>query len=370
MSAWCPRGRARARWAISRALFGVLAALLFWPRTARAQGAPQVDVQADQDTIGVGDIVHVQMSATSADTMPSDARLGPSTGFILRGQNQSPTQTHMIMNGARSDRYTLVVDWALQAQRAGVFTVGPASFALGGSRFQARTLTLRVVPAGQAPVRQAPPAPMQSPFGFSPFDPWRSLFPGMNMGPEPAPQPQEPAVTIDPRLSLPAPLGSLYFLHATVDRTSAVVGEQVVFSVYEYIDVSASRLEVDDEDVRDAHAADFVKHALLKDDQDGILAGYAAVGGRTWAVKLVRRWALFPLRVGDLDIGPMSVKLVQPRAVAGALRKTEALRIHVTEPPMSGRPSGYAIGDVGRFTLAAEVSPRSVDQGGAVGVHV
>ena len=44
--------------------------------------------------------------------------------------------------------------------------------------------------------------------------------------------------------------------------------------------------------------------------------------------------------------------------------------MHVAEPPVAGRPAGYAMGDVGRFALSAQVTPRDVEQGGAVGVHV
>ena len=134
---------------------------------------------------------------------------------------------------------------------------------------------------------------------------------------EPAPAPTAPSVTVDPKLSLDAPLGDVYFLHATIDKTSAVVGEQVVYSVFEYGDVESGGVEVDEENLHDSQVADFVKRPLLRDDQDAVLVGFASVGGKTWAVKLVRRWALFPLRSGSLTIGPMSVTLVHPRTASG-----------------------------------------------------
>jgi hypothetical protein len=339
---------------------------------ARAQGAPQIQVQVDADTVGVGDVLRLEMSATSAEAMPTDPRLGATPGFSIRGQSQSPTQTHIIINGSRTDRYTLTVDWTLQAQRVGTFTIGPPNVAVGNARFAGQPAALRVVAAGQAPPRRAQPPPMQMPFGLSPFDPWKGLFPGMpgmdnnDQGLEP----RSPVDTTDPKLSLDSPRGAVYFLHATLDKASAAVGEQVTFSVYEYIDRTAPNVEVNDEDVHDAQAADFVKHPLLREDQEALLVGNASVAGRIWLVKLVRRWALFPLRAGDLFIGPMSVTLARPRAVAGAKRTTETLQVHVSEPPVAGRPPGYALGDVGRFTLAAEVQPRSAEQGGAVGVHV
>jgi hypothetical protein len=113
-----------------------------------------------------------------------------------------------------------------------------------------------------------------------------------------------------------------------------------------------------------------VKHPLQRDDQDAVLTGYGTVGGRTWMVKLIRRWALLPLKSGDLVIGPMRETMVRPRVVAGQPRTTEELHVHVSEPPVAGRPAGYSPGDVGRFTLTAQVQPRELEVGAAVGVHV
>jgi BatD DUF11 like domain len=356
-----------ARSAVRAAL---LALAIVWPRTAMAQSQPQIQVEVDQDPVGVGDVVTVVMSATSAESMPTDPRLGSLSGFTLRGQNQSPSQTHISINGSRMDRYTLTVEWALQAQRAGTFTVGPPSVAVGAARFPAQTFKLHVVPAGQAPARRSrpPTQPPQSPFGFSPFDPWKSLMPGFDaLDQGPAAPPPVPAT--DPKLSLDAPRGSVYFLHATIDKPAAVVGEQVTFSVYEYLDIGASDVAIDD-DARDAQVPDFVKHPLQPDDQDAVLAGYATVGGRTWVVKRVRKWALFPLKSGDLVIGPMRETMARPRSVTGQPRTTEELRVQVTDPPLAGRPAGYSLGDVGRFALAAQVQPRELEAGGAVGVHV
>jgi len=347
-------------------LFLLLAAFLLVPPVARAQSAPQLQAQADVDTVGVGDVVHLELSAQSGEGMPTDPQPGATPGFVVRGQSSSPSQTHISINGNRIDRFGLTVDWALLAQRVGTFSVGPPTVSVGGSRFAARPVTIHVVPAGQGPQRQQQQNQNPTPFpqGFSPFDPWRGLFPGVDPG-------AQSSVVTDPRLALDAPGGTFYFLHAVVDNPSAVVGQQVTFSVYEYLDEGAGAgIEVDPADVHDPTAAEFVKHPLLRDDQEAILVGYASVAGRVWKVNLVRRWALFPLHAGDLVIGPMSVTLLRPRSAAGSKRATDLLHVRVTEPPGAGRPPGYALGDVGHFSLAAQVTPRDLEQGGAVGVHV
>jgi hypothetical protein len=274
----------------------------------------------------------------------------------------------MIINGVRSDRYGLTVDWALQAQRTGSFRLGPPSIVVGGSRYSGRPISVRVVPAGQAPPRAPPPMQQpQSPFGFSPFDPWKGLFPGFDQ--PPSQPPQLPTVS-DPSLTLAAPRGAHLFLHATVDKTSAVVGEQVTYSLYRYFDRTAGKnVEIDEADTHEPAVADFLKRPIMRDDQDAVLEGDVVIGDHVWQVVREKRWALFPLRSGDLEIGPESVTVVSPRAAAGK-RASETFHLSVSEPPLAGRPPGYALGDVGHFVHSAQVTPRDIEQGGAVGVHV
>lgn len=340
------------------------------PVASRAQTSPpQMQVQPDAETVGVGELLHLQMTVTSGDEMPSDPQIGGTPGFAPRGQNASG-QTRFVANGFRMERtYTLTVGWALQAQRVGTFAIGPPTAVVGASRYAGQKVTIHVVPAGQAPPRARSPSQRPDPFGLSPFDPWRGLFPGVDDGSHDSAQ-EPPAIAVDPRFSLEAPRGSYFFLHATVDKTTAVVGEQVTFTVYQYADVSAGEIQADPDGIHDPQVADFVKHPLVAEDQEPATAGFASIGGRTWQVKVVRRWALFPLHSGDLAIGPMSLTLALPRPAAGQPRATESFVVHVAEPPLSGRPPGFSLGDVGRFAIAAQVQPRDVEQGGAVGVHV
>ena len=44
--------------------------------------------------------------------------------------------------------------------------------------------------------------------------------------------------------------------------------------------------------------------------------------------------------------------------------------MHVSEPPIAGASAGYAVGDVGKFALSADVSGRDIEQDGAIGVTV
>src|SRR5437588_8963097 len=103
----------------------------------------------------------------------------------------------------------------------------------------------------------------------------------------------------------------------------------------------------------------------MKDNATIERTAYAKVGGRTYAVALLRKYALFPLRAGELEITPMRLRIGR-----SGDRLTETLSVRVTEPPMDHRPPGYVVGDVGRFTVTTDVTPREVERGAAISVNV
>jgi hypothetical protein len=52
----------------------------------------------------------------------------------------------------------------------------------------------------------------------------------------------------------------------------------------------------------------------------------------------------------------------------GLKRESQPIEITVVEPPLKDRPPGYRLGDVGRYSLSAQVEPREVPAGGSVSV--
>ncbi len=169
-------------------------------------------ISASADVVGVGDTLHVQLVATSSDLLPSDPKLPSVAGLVVRGQSESPSQTHMFINGASSSRYSL--HGRLVARGS---TSGHLSHRAGNRRRRRRarasaTFSVKVVPAGQAPApRPSTPAFPQNPFGSSPFDPWKNFLFG-TPGLESEPTPESPPVAVNPKLSLEAPRGPDYFV--------------------------------------------------------------------------------------------------------------------------------------------------------------
>ena len=331
------------------ALFVLVIAWIVAPRLALAQTV-DVAARATPSVVEVGDAFSYTVQATATgQSAPADVQPGNLAPFQVQGTTSGPQQQISIVNGVTTISSGIVTTWRLRATKTGTFTLGPASVKVPNGRRQAPPVTVKVVAKGQAPRRD-------------PFDPFRGLFDFDDDRPShPAPPPLPP----DPKLALDAPRGGIAFLHAVVDKTRAVVGEQVTLTVYLYEDPYERQAQP--RDVHEPVANDFVKKALIEDETRTLNLGTAMVGDRQWGVKLLRKSALFPLKSGKLVIEPMSMTLPQARV---GLRASEKLVIDVSDPPADGRPAGYAVGDVGDMSLSATVSPRAVEQDGAVGVTI
>ncbi len=336
----------------------VALAMLLAPATARA--ATDVKASIDVDEIEVGALVHfsLQVMTTSTDLAFGDAELGAHAGFTVMGTTASPSQSISIVNGVTSQRRGVTVTWTLRGDRVGTLTVGPPSLRVGPQKVTGQSARVTVVQRGK--LRRRPGG-----WDPSPFDPWKGLF-DQGGGDDPF-KVFEPDPETNPSLGLDAPRGAGTFLHATIDKTRAVVGEQVTHSVFKYAEVGST--EHDFNDVHEATAADFVKRSLLEGDREPRAMGLAKVAGRIYSVALVRKSALFPLKAGSLEIGPMSMALVHARG-SGAVRESESLKVEVSDPRLKGRPAGFRPGDVGSFTLSSDVAPREVERGGAIAVRI
>ena len=326
------------------ALLAALFVVVVGGRVARAQSAPQMQIAVDTDVVELGGTLTLQMQVTASDVSPTDPDHGPIPGFVVRGQSTMPSRMTSIVNGVRSDRVGLTATWQLQAKKVGTFRLGPPTISYQGARYAGSSVTVKVVPAGQAPQRS------QDPFGsFSPFDPWKGLI----QQPPPDPTP-EPDVTPDPKFGLDAPRGAFAFLHATLDKTSAVVGEQVTLTIYLYIDAAAADA-ISLDDPHDATTNDFVRHSISSDDSFSKHVAYAQAGGKIWSVRVASRWALFPLKTGHLEIGGMSLRLARPRGAGSPVRSSETLHVDV-----SGDPYAIPLERVERTLRLSEQTVRSV----------
>ena len=347
------------------ALFA-LAVVLFTTRPALAELQVELTATVDRDVVEVGETVtYIQQVMSHNGPAPSSPKPGATPGFSIQGVSSSPVHMRMAVNGALDDVSGLITQWTLHADKVGSFVLGPTQITLGPSRRNTSMVRVVVVERGKGNGSRPRGRPPIDPFGGagpSPLDPFKSLF---DFGDDDS-RPQQPVVPSgDPKLAMDQPRAPVAFLHATIDKPNAVVGEQITLNVYLYEDPYARQGRPGD--VHEATANDFVKRSLMEDETRAVGAGTANVGGKLWNVKLIRKNALFPLKTGRLPIEPMSLTLPQARV---GLRASETLFVDVVEPPIAGRPAGYAVGDVGDMALQATVTPRSIPRDGAIGVTV
>jgi hypothetical protein len=357
--------RVRLGWLLALVL------LLGWPRAALSQADLQLQVSSYE--VSVGDTLEVQLDAMSeSDEAPTHPDLVVPNAFEVQGPSVG-TRQQVSISGFRMQRQVgISATWELTATRAGVYSIGPGSVEIAGRRERAQAVQIRVLPEGQRaqrPQRRGRRGGLRAPFDpFDPFgndDPFNDLFDRLRGGgggferlPE-APPDLIPERALDP----------VAFLEARVDTRRAVVGQQVTLTIYAH---GAQGLFQEAAGSHEPSHPDFLAQRLVEDPGHQPVYQYTRDGQRWIAVK-VRETALFPLRAGQLEIGPLEFGFLGRRYAArtaeGLRRSSRPIIIDVTEPPAEGKPPGYA-GDVGEFRLGATVEPRRVTAGGSVAVTV
>ena len=185
-------------------------------------------------------------------------------------------------------------------------------------------------------------------------------------GDEPGDEPQLPQFPEELRVSRAE--DPIAFLRVVAVPTKVAVGEQVTLRIYAYGGRGPFREANTSEPSREA----FLAQTLLENSYTETMYR-VPVGGEVWYAKKVREIALFPIRAGELTVGSMRMGFdgrgyPSSSQHRGLERLSPPIVISASEPPLAGRPPGYKVGDVGRFTLSANVEPREIAAGEAVSI--
>jgi hypothetical protein len=317
--------------------------------------------------VEVGDRFMVRLRAMgSGDDRASSPDLKLPNGISGSGPSVGSQTQMSIVNGQMTQSVGITATWLLSASAPGNYRIGPASVMTTAGRKQDRVVTIEVVPRGSLP--QSTP-----PLGGQPLDPWGLLrgmggpnFPGFP-GFSGLDEPEEPALPQLPdEYRIDRPLDSSAFVRGRAVPKKVVVGEQVTLSIYAYGGRGDFRQGVVTEPSRD----DFLAFNLMEDGTQ--VNAYAFdLGGQRWITAKVQNFALFPLKSGKLKAGAMTFSFVgrgYSKDPLGLSRSASPVEITVVEPPLEDRPPGYRLGDVGHYTLSAQVEPREVPAGGSISV--
>jgi hypothetical protein len=243
------------------------------------------------------------------------------------------------VNNRQSMRMVEQHQYIYKAHKKGSFTIGPASVKVAG-----QTLTTRPITVHVAPIPKNAMSTVAAPGTSSGVAP-------------PAPAPDTLKGSED------------LFVDARLDKPKVYVGEQVTASwrLYTQSDILKYRSLAEPKH-EDFWSEDlFVPTGHLGWDRQ-------IVKGQEYAVALLLKKALFPLKAGTLTVTPLEAEATTLQSAfyanASAARRSTPLTVEVMPLPVQGRPPGFDSSNVGQFDLSASVDRTQVKAGEAVTLRI
>lgn len=347
-------------------------ALVFAQLPNLAWAEVNAQLTTSKTKIEVGRPLRVELNVSSDEGAAESPRLTIPTGFGLRGPSISSRISTSFNGWSATMRRDLGATWEVTAPKVGVYTIGPAQAFVDGKPVTTNTLTVEVVAQGALPPDPQANSPRR-PRSLFDDDDFFSNFPGLGRaGRSPLDDlltrqadlyPQAPSEFQQATASDPTA-----FVVATVSPERAIVGQQVTLRVIAYGAVGRFR----ETDSREPRRPDFFSVPISESSEQQQVYS-VRIGETDYLAVKVREFALFPLKPGNLEIGPMKMAFYGSNYISRSSgkpieRESQPVFVDVTEPPVAGRPLDYRLGDVGRFKLSATVNPTTVREGDSFSV--
>jgi hypothetical protein len=326
---------------------------------AEAQREPQVRVElsADKSELPVNDNVTVRVYVQANGAGQPDIEVPEFEGFqIVQKAVQRPMQFSFGFGQSQpvvtsTTQYTFV----LVPTGAGTFKIPPVKVTMGQRVFQSKPLVLTVTGQAQGNVQQQPQQ-----LGAQP----------LSGGTQPEPTPSGNAATPAPQASGDV---SIYdneaFLRTVVDKLEPYEGEQVTSTIYLYTRHNLQQVPAVQ---AEASTDGFWVQDLLSATRS-LEPTRQVINGRGFWVYVLRRFAAFPLKSGELTIGSMALTISRETmfdlfnptsAPAEAERKSVPVLLKVKALPSENRPAGPVA--VGSFEIKSTLDRAQVATGDAV----
>jgi hypothetical protein len=325
---------------LALALLSLLPALLA-PAPVHAQVSAEIVMRVDRTNVQVGEMVALEVRADVQNADNPQVELPDLTGFdVLARQVSSPVQFRFGSGGTQVIQATTIHRLTLRAREPGTFALRPAVVHAGRQQFASNPLTIVVggTPS-TGPPQQQPPGPADLP-------------PGDDLG---------------------AQFNPNGFVRTHVENTQPYIGQQTTVSIYLYMPQRVGgAIAITPEPTTEG----FWTQDLLPPERDPT-PRVQDIQGYRFAVYMLRRFAAFPLRAGELTIGGTGVTVSSNNPFdrifgggGGPSTRFEgiATTLEVRELPEQGRPRGEV--HVGRLTLSAELDRTQVPTGDAVQLTV
>ena len=312
----------------------VVLAFASWP----LQGQDVEFTASGKGNVQVGEQFRVVFSL---NRQPSDFQGPDFEGLkVLSGPNASTSQSYQFINGKVSQSVQVTYTYYLQAAREGTYTIKPAKAVANGKTYHSNPLDISVTQASDpASARQGrTQAQQQGQTGQS------------------------------------TPSKDDIFIRASVDRSKAYQGEQVIITYKIYTTMPVSQINIS----KMSSFPGFWYKSLLNDNEP--LKQYnEVINGREYVVADLRKIALYPQRSGEIRIEPIELECVAQMKVERTrtrdpffdsffndpffgrnyqnvrlVLESNPLTLNIAPLPASGRPAVFG-GAVGSYTLSSRI---------------
>jgi len=318
----------------------LLAVILLAPVPAGAAGEQaSFTASVDRAEVGVGEQFRLIIAISAEDPDQVKKLKLPDTGGlqVVDRREEEALSFSFSTGGGQTYKKIKNIILVLRARKLGKVKLGRASMVYKGKKYTTDPITIRVVKSSPRPRRARrrsfgfpSPFPDDDPFG-SPFD---DFF-----------ERRREEVSED-----------AIFVKAFVSPDVVVEGQQVTVTLAVYSQVGARIIAI-----RWPKLDDFFSVAR---DTSGFKTKQKVAGGELYMYKVVDQKALFPLRSGEIEIGPVEVEVGLSSSPffpeESRTLRTRKTRIKVIALPEEQRPESFERGNVGAYQLTAELDANEV----------
>jgi hypothetical protein len=316
----------------------ILLAVTLLAPYARAEDV-SFTASVDRAEVGLDEQVRLVVSISVSDPDQVKQLKLPDTGGlrVVDRREEEALSFSFSSGGGQSYKKIKNIIMVLRPKKIGKVRIGRASMVYQGRKYTSDPITIRVVQS-----RPRPQRPRRRPFGFpSPFpddDPFGSPFDDFF---------ERRRVEVGE---------DAIFVKAFVSPDVVVEGQQVTVTVAVYSRVGARIIAI-----RWPKLDEFFAVAR---DTTGFKTKQKVVDGEVYMHKVVDQKALFPLKPGEIEIGPVEVEVGLSSSPffpeESRTLRTRRTRIKVIVLPREGRPESFQKGNVGSYQLTASLDVNEV----------
>ena len=286
----------------------------------------------------------------SVNQRSRDLRAPEFTDFdLLAGPYTSTSSSTSFVNGHRTSSFTQTYTFTLMAQRAGTFTIGPATVKVDGDNVQSNGVRIQVLPEDEQPTQQSTSQPGNS-------------------------------RTSSQSGSSEQVNSENIFVRTIASKTRVQEQEALMVSYKLYFaNVDVAQLT---NNTKLPEFTGFLKQELEQGEIQTELEHY---NGRNYQTAVLYRTILYPQHSGDITIDPAKFEAVLRVQTQQRMRSifddffgtytnvtkmltAPGVTIHVAPLP-SGKPAGFS-GGVGKFTLTPSISQTELQANEAVTIKL